>query len=151
MDKSTLGKWEPNSNEVEYYSIPSPASGHYTLSTLFPSLLSYVSSDPTWGRASLPRSPHELRIMNDPTMMTRSKIVPLPEGGGKHFLAYDVWEKKDRREREGGEGTGRDKTLIYLHGLNDYAGKFAEHADAFINVSFLPPSLHPPGPSISLE
>ncbi len=126
-----MSLWEPHPDEAEYYSLPCPSSQHYTLPTLFPSLLSYASADKTWGRSELVRSPNELRIMNDVTLDTKSQVVMIGEG---EFMAYDVWEKKERR------GSGAEKTLIYLHGLNDYGGKFAEHAGIFLEVPTVPNS-----------
>lgn len=89
--------WTPPPEHSAYYSIPSPSSQQSLLSQLLP----LRPSDPTYGRAALPRMPEEeaLRLAHK----HRDGKVLL-NGKDNEWAAYQVWEPKqgvkDRSEFE---------------------------------------------------
>ncbi|KAG0661557.1 hypothetical protein C6P46_003969 [Rhodotorula mucilaginosa] len=116
--------WTPVTEEERaYYSVPKPA----------PALISELlhrpepAGDPTWGRAPLPRAPDEARIRA--THGHRDGKVWLDEHTKDEWVAYQVWEPtKGSQDRE--------CDLVFCHGINDYGGKFAVHADHFLDAGY---------------
>ncbi|GAA6016053.1 hypothetical protein JCM10207_004426 [Rhodosporidiobolus poonsookiae] len=114
--------WTPPPSQAAYYSLPSPASTH----PLHRQLLHLApDSDPTWGRANLPRAPDEQRVRE--TYGARDGRVYL-NGSKKEWVAYQVWEPK--------KGAERGVDLVWCHGINDYGGKFAVHAETFLDAGY---------------
>ncbi|GAA5955567.1 hypothetical protein JCM8115_006791 [Rhodotorula mucilaginosa] len=116
--------WTPVTEEERaYYSVPKPA----------PALISELlhrpepAGDPVWGRAPLPRAPDEARIRA--THGHRDGKVWLDEHTKDEWVAYQVWEPtKGSQDRE--------CDLVFCHGINDYGGKFAVHADHFLDAGY---------------
>lgn len=86
--------WTPPKDELEYYSIPSPADSLYSLPQLLAPVLS-APSDPTYGRAQLPLSPLEIALRKE-FKVTDGKIFPT--GSEKEWVTYQVWYPKEEVE-----------------------------------------------------
>lgn len=120
--------WSPPADELEYYSIPSPAAQESLLSVLLPSF-ALGKTDPTRGRSALPRNKREIAIREDPKIAVREGQVYMDPKKKREFINYEVWEDKVAA------GQRAPALLVYIHGINDYGGKFAEHARQFLDVS----------------
>ncbi|BGP54951.1 hypothetical protein JCM8202_003461 [Rhodotorula sphaerocarpa] len=115
--------WKPvTEEECAYYSVPKPA----------PPIVSELlhrppRADPTWGRADLPRAPDEARIRA--THGYRDGKVHLDQLKGRQWVAYQIWEPAPGSK-------DRETDLVFCHGINDYGGKFAVHADKFLDEGY---------------
>lgn len=77
--------WRPrNEAEEEYYSIPAPSDQQSLLSQVLGS-----SSDPTYGRAALPRLPVELALYDLYDHDERKVVI-----SDKEWITYQVWQAK---------------------------------------------------------
>ncbi|KDE02364.1 hypothetical protein MVLG_07078 [Microbotryum lychnidis-dioicae p1A1 Lamole] len=115
--------WQPSPEEAWYYTLPCP-SDDYSLSAWISTLR---GQDRSYGRSSLPRAPFEQRLREEYT--TRDGKISLGKGGiDKQWVCYQVWDPK--------QGTGNEKDLVLLHGINDYGGKFAMHAKKFLDEGY---------------
>lgn len=76
--------------------------------------------------------------MDNPAIDTASETVYL-NASETQFIVYAVWKRNDVAA-----GVDKRKTFCYLGGINDFAGKFAEHADIFLDVRH---PFYPPPPS----
>ncbi|GAA5833069.1 hypothetical protein JCM5353_006764 [Sporobolomyces roseus] len=114
--------WSPPPENAAYYSIPSPSSQQSLLCQLLP----IRPSDPTYGRAALPRMPEEeaLRLNHK----HRDGKVLL-NGRENEWVAYQVWEPKQGVK-------DRNCDLCFIHGINDFGGKFAMHAAKFLDEGY---------------
>lgn len=118
--------WTPAPGEEAYYAIPSPSSQQWAIPTLFPS---FNSVDPTFGRSALPFAPNELRMRADPAIDVKEGKVWFDLKKSDDFISYETWSPKC------GSESSEKATLVYIHGINDYRGKFSDHAAIFLNVS----------------
>ncbi|EPQ32019.1 uncharacterized protein PFL1_00217 [Pseudozyma flocculosa PF-1] len=98
--------------------------------------------DPTYGRAQLPYSATEKRLIYDnPEVTVIRRKVPLPahaladcRSWDKEkwtFVSYNVWTMEAIEQRE-----GLHSDLVMCHGINDYAGKLVPHAHHFLKRGF---------------
>ncbi|GAA5894490.1 hypothetical protein JCM8208_006256 [Rhodotorula glutinis] len=115
--------WVPPPEHAAYFSIPAPSDTHSLAAQL---LHRPPAGDPTWGRAALPRAPDEQRVRQSHSY--RDGKVHL-EGSGTEWVAYQVWEPT-RGAPE------RHSDLVFVHGINDFGGKFAMHADKFLDAGY---------------
>ncbi|BGP39175.1 hypothetical protein JCM10449v2_003113 [Rhodotorula kratochvilovae] len=115
--------WSPPPELEAYFSIPAPSDTHSLLSQL---LHLAPSGDPTWGRAALPRGPDEQNIRE--THAFRDGRVYL-HGGKKDWVAYQVWEPTKGAPK-------READLVFIHGINDFGGKFGMHASKFLDAGY---------------
>lgn len=94
-------------------------------------LMSPNFGDPTYGRASLPRSQAENEyIFEDPNVTVHERVVYLKsdairKGGswdrpGTCFVAYSTWQIDEALQRE-----NLNADIVLLHGINNYGGKAA--------------------------
>ncbi|SCV71074.1 BQ2448_3836 [Microbotryum intermedium] len=115
--------WQAPPDEAWYYLLRSP-SDDYSLSSWLSTLRGL---DRSFGRSALPRAPCEQRLREE--YKTRDgKIALLPNTIEKDWICYQIWDPK--------EGTGNEKDLVLIHGINDYGGKFAVHARKFLDAGY---------------
>ncbi|GAA5892486.1 uncharacterized protein JCM6883_007375 [Sporobolomyces salmoneus] len=114
--------WTPPESQAAYYSIPSPSSTQSILSQLLP----LKPSDPTYGRSALPRAPEEQEMRLN--HKHRDGKVYL-NGSKNEWVAYQVWEPKQGVQ-------DRNTDLCFIHGINDFGGKFAVHAAKFLDEGY---------------
>ncbi|GJN89703.1 hypothetical protein Rhopal_002690-T1 [Rhodotorula paludigena] len=116
--------WTPPPEHAAYYSIPAPSDTHSRLAEL---LHQPPNSDATWGRAALVRAPDEARVRA--AHDHRDGKVYLDGDKKREWVAYQVWEPTKGSPK-------READLVFLHGVNDYGGKFAMHADKFLDAGY---------------
>ncbi|GAA5864400.1 hypothetical protein JCM1840_000481 [Sporobolomyces johnsonii] len=114
--------WTPAPEQAAYYSIPAPSDTR----SAFLDLLPFSPADPTRGRDALPRSPDEEAIRS--RYKHRDGKVYL-DAAKKEWVSYQVWEPKDG-------STQREADLFFIHGINDYGGKFSMHAEGFLSAGY---------------
>ena len=103
-----------------YYSIKSSSDSASLVSQL---LVAFTSAgDPTFGCAALPRSPDEVKVRAE--YKSWDGTASTHTGDSRTFSAYQVWEPK--------EGVPPQGDLLFLHGITDYGGQFAPHAETFL-------------------
>ncbi|KAK4057968.1 hypothetical protein OIO90_001187 [Microbotryomycetes sp. JL221] len=120
--------WQPPADQREYYSIASPAATQSVVRQLLTPLLGSPASDPTFGRASLPRSPEETYIRTK--YNHKDGRVELDETNhGNEYISYQVWYANDDVKHKHAD-------LLFIHGINDYGGKFACHAEKFLKAGY---------------
>ncbi|TNY17865.1 lysophospholipase [Rhodotorula diobovata] len=110
--------WSPPPDQAAYFSIPAPSDTHSLALQL---LHRPPHGDPTWGRAALPRGPDEQRIRE--THPHRDGRVYL-HGSDREWVAYQVWEP------------AKECDLVFVHGINDFGGKFGVHASKFLDAGY---------------
>ncbi|BGP31266.1 hypothetical protein JCM10296v2_003030 [Rhodotorula toruloides] len=115
--------WKPPAGQEWYYSIPSPWAQHSLVSQL---LHRPPAGDRTWGRKDVPRSPEEQQIRD--THGHRDGQVFLNEAR-LDWVTYQVWEPTKGAQ-------SRDADLVFVHGINDYGGKFSNHAKKFLDAGY---------------
>ncbi|KAG9301783.1 hypothetical protein G9A89_003330 [Geosiphon pyriformis] len=87
-----------------------------------------VPKDLTYGRASLGYSPTEQIFRTEPYKHQSFK-VPFPfKGALEHFIHYQTWELSTVKSRH--------TDFIYVHGLNDYGGRFSENCVPILQQGF---------------
>ncbi|KAM0746342.1 lysophospholipase [Meredithblackwellia eburnea MCA 4105] len=118
--------WTPPAGQEEYYSTPCPSDLQWSVPQLLVPLLGQPS-DSTYGRSKLPRSPDELAIRKE--HKTTDGLVSLDGGKGKEFISYQVWEPKEGVKQKGA-------SLVCIHGINDYGGKFSCHVKIFLDAGY---------------
>ncbi|GAA5889764.1 hypothetical protein JCM5296_002335 [Sporobolomyces johnsonii] len=114
--------WTPAPEQAAYYSIPAPSDTRSALLDLLP----FSPADPTRGRDALPRSPDEEAIRS--RYKHRDGKVYL-DAAKREWVSYQVWEPKDG-------STQREADLFFIHGINDYGGKFSMHAEGFLSAGY---------------
>lgn len=98
--------------------------------------------DPTYGRASLPRSKAENEfIFKNPDVTTIERKIHLEgdairKGGawdrtGHSFVAYSIWQIDEAMQRE-----RLNADIVLLHGINNYGGKNAAMGKYYIDNGF---------------
>ncbi|BGP23909.1 hypothetical protein JCM10295v2_002810 [Rhodotorula toruloides] len=115
--------WRPPADQEWYYSIPSPWAQHSLVSQL---LHRPPAGDRTWGRKDVPRSPEEQQIRD--MHGHRDGQVYLNDARSE-WVTYQVWEPTKG-------APSRDADLVFVHGINDYGGKFSNHANKFLDAGY---------------
>lgn len=114
--------WSPSTAaERAYFAQPAPPASESRLAAFWPEPL-----DRTYGRAGLAlRYPaeEELRQTVDP----RDGSVEFGFAGKRERVAFTTWSPRAARN-------GRD--LVWVHGINDYGAKFAQHAPQFLDAGY---------------
>ncbi|MBW0519203.1 hypothetical protein O181_058918 [Austropuccinia psidii MF-1] len=100
-----------------------------------------ISFDPTFGRFSLPYSPHENLIRNDPSISTWDHRIFLEKDSNlidrqvnhqtNHWIYYQVWWDQSASKK-----LDVNLDLVYYHGLGEYGGNFAKHAKIFLDAGY---------------
>ncbi|CAG8513091.1 8090_t:CDS:2 [Ambispora gerdemannii] len=86
------------------------------------------SVDLTYGRVSLPFSPTEQTLRQEPYIYTDYSI-PFPfKGEFDRFIYYQTWSLSTVKQR--------DTDFVWLHGLNDYGGRFSQHCLQILEQGF---------------
>ncbi|KAK4055650.1 hypothetical protein OIV83_000196 [Microbotryomycetes sp. JL201] len=120
--------WQPPPEQAEYYAIKAPADTQSSLRQLLTPLLGPAHNDPTCGRAALPRSPEETKIRSHYTSYDGA-VELQPDKPGTEFIRYQIWyPNHDVRHKHA--------DLLFIHGINDYGGKFACHAEKFLKAGY---------------
>ncbi|KAL8292096.1 hypothetical protein RQP46_001562 [Phenoliferia psychrophenolica] len=118
--------WTPLPEEAAYYSTPAPSDTQSVISQLLVPLTG-PGEDATFGRAALPRAPDELKIRAE--YASRDGRISIDGDKGKEFVSYQVWEPKAGAPLKGSD-------LLFIHGINDFGGKFACHARLFLDAGY---------------
>ncbi|ORY91597.1 lysophospholipase [Leucosporidium creatinivorum] len=118
--------WQPAQGEEQYYSTPAPADSQGAFGQLL-AQVTRAGADPTFGRSTLPRSPLELALTKDHPW--REGKVLTGKQDGSEWVSYQVWEPRAGVPL-------KDADLLFIHGINDYGGKFATHADLFLDAGY---------------
>ncbi|CAG8544733.1 5591_t:CDS:2 [Ambispora leptoticha] len=86
------------------------------------------SIDLTYGRASLPFSPTEQKLRQEPYICTDYSI-PFPfKGAFDRFIYYQTWSLSCVKQR--------NTDFVWVHGLNDYGGRFSENCIPILEQGF---------------
>ncbi|CAG8776456.1 12626_t:CDS:1, partial [Cetraspora pellucida] len=94
--------------------------------------------DLTYGRDSIPVTPSERILRSDPYVQSEFRI-PFPyNSNGNKFIYYQTWFLPTAN-------VIRDVDVFYVHGLNDYGGRFAEVCKPFLEQGFRVIALDLPG------
>ncbi|KAK9897173.1 alpha/beta-hydrolase [Cystobasidium minutum MCA 4210] len=119
--------FKPRSGEEWYYKIKTPAL--FNESPLYTTLVQpwVPPKDPTHGRYDLPYSPREDEIRNDTQRYNTWSGKVHMKGSERDWIAYQVWDPKEKSV---------NADLVFCHGINDYGGKFSEHAKHFLNAGY---------------
>ncbi|KAM0788819.1 hypothetical protein ACM66B_002905 [Microbotryomycetes sp. NB124-2] len=120
--------WQPPPDQVEYYSVKSPAETQWSVRQLLTPVFGPVSGDPTFGRSSLPRAPEESSIRSKYNSYDGT-VELQPDKPGTEFLRYQVWYPN-------GDVAHKHADLLFIHGINDFGGKFACHAEKFLKAGY---------------
>ncbi|GAA6046870.1 hypothetical protein JCM3770_005684 [Rhodotorula araucariae] len=115
--------WSPPPQHAAYFSVPAPSDSHSLLAQLCQLA---PNGDPTWGRAALPRGPDEQDIRE--THNHRDGRVYL-DRAHTDWVAYQVWEPTQGAPE-------RAADLVFVHGINDFGGKFGMHAPKFLDAGY---------------
>ncbi|KAH9822528.1 Alpha/Beta hydrolase protein [Melampsora americana] len=93
--------------------------------------------DPTLGRYTLPFSPYEKLIRDDPSYTCWDARVFLDQSGKAveektdRWVWYQVWWNEAAAAK-----TGVTTDLCFCHGISDYGGGFAIHAKPFLDAGY---------------
>ncbi|CAG8566028.1 15231_t:CDS:2 [Acaulospora morrowiae] len=85
--------------------------------------------DLTYGRASIPYSPEEKVLREEPYICTEHNL-PFPTSDEPEgFVYYQAWSLPTASKQ-------RNTDIIYVHGLNEYGGRFSEFAIPILEQGF---------------
>ncbi|CAG8647456.1 1984_t:CDS:2 [Funneliformis mosseae] len=85
--------------------------------------------DLTYGRTSLPYSATE-KIIRSPPYLSSDHILPFPFNNDQDsFIYYQVWSLPTAKVQ-------RNVDLLFIHGLNDYGGRFSENCIPILEAGF---------------
>lgn len=93
--------------------------------------------DPTFGRYTLPFSPYEQLIRDDPSYTCWDARVFLDRSGRaveektNRWVWYQVWWNEAAAAKKGVK-----TDLCFCHGISDYGGSFAIHAKPFLDAGY---------------
>ncbi|CAO1634699.1 unnamed protein product [Parajaminaea phylloscopi] len=89
----------------------------------------YEPKDRTYGRSSIPFSPMEQRLYNNPDIKVWFGKAVM--NNGKDFTWYQVWEDVEAQKR-----TGRKADMIFVHGTGVHGGTLASHSRRYLDAGF---------------
>lgn len=89
----------------------------------------YTVEDRTYGRSTIPFSPMEKRLHDNPNVDVWFGKAMMPNG--KDFTWYQVWEDHSAQLR-----TGRKADMIFVHGTGVHGGTLASHARRYLDAGF---------------
>ncbi|CAD6578558.1 MAG: hypothetical protein CYPHOPRED_000614 [Cyphobasidiales sp. Tagirdzhanova-0007] len=121
--------FKPSDSEAWYYRIPAPYLQESAFYTTFIAPAARPS-DPTRGRYPLPFSPTESVIRDNPRFRVQDRRIFL-NAGKTEWIFYQVLEDKQAIKQH-----KRNADFIHCHGINDYGGKFTEHAISFLEAGY---------------
>ncbi|RHZ80350.1 hypothetical protein Glove_137g154 [Diversispora epigaea] len=101
-------------------------------------LINLPPKDSTFGRASLPLNFYEEILRSEPYVHTECKI-PFPfNGATDSFIYYQTWFLPTTKFQ-------RNTDILYIHGLNEYGGRFSETCVPYLEQGFRVIGLDLPG------
>lgn len=124
---SFLQFFTPRQEDQWYYKIPCPEAQRNPLYTTIIEPF-FPPKDLSRGRFDLPFNPRETALRSDPKYQILDRRVYLNEQKTE-WVFYQVWQDKKLAKDS-------RKDLIYCHGINDYGGKFADHARIFLDNGY---------------
>jgi acylglycerol lipase len=101
----------------------------HTLYDILVKLFNLSQKDSTYGRAFLPFSSTE-QIVRSPPYFCSEYRLPFPFNGSKDsFIYYQVWSLPIAKIQH-------NVDVLFIHGLNDYGGRFSENCIPILEAGF---------------
>ncbi|CAH1763725.1 13546_t:CDS:2 [Entrophospora sp. SA101] len=97
----------------------------------------HIPQDLTYGRSALPYSPHEQTLHLPPYIHTHHEIPfssstsPILSKLKEHFIYYQTWQLPITITKQ-----QRNVDILFVHGLNDYGGRFSEFSKQILEKGF---------------
>jgi acylglycerol lipase len=117
----------------EYFSSDSLANFlntfHGILIGPFLELFNVSQKDLTYGRAFLPFSPAEQVVRSPPYLYSEYRLPFSFNGAKDSFIYYQVWHLPTAKVQ-------RNADVLFVHGLNDYGGRFSENCVPILEAGF---------------
>ncbi|EXX75915.1 uncharacterized protein OCT59_004464 [Rhizophagus irregularis] len=104
----------------------------------FLKLFNVSQKDLTYGRAFLPYSPTEQIVRSSPYLYSEYRLPFSFNGAKDSFIHYQIWYLPTAKVQ-------RNADVLYVHGLNDYGGRFSENCIPILEAGFRVIALDLPG------